>query len=222
MVDGVTNSTNGASLAGALTGGTVMGKDDFLRLLVTQLQNQDPLNPQDPTEFTAQLAQFSSLEQLFSVNDNLAQMAQSSRDSSHLDRLSALSMIGREIEVSGPDFHYNGGDPVEFGYTLDSAAPSITVKVVDGNGRVVAALSKEDESGGVHRYSWDGTGLNGQAVPAGDYRFQVERLDGDTATAVSTRIGSMVTGVDLSGQGSVLNTAAGDFSLEQVLNVRGA
>lgn len=221
MVGNVSNSTAGSSLTGSLAGGSVMGKDEFLRLLVTQLQNQDPLNPSDPTEFTAQLAQFSSLEQLFSANESLARMAQSSQDSSALDRLSALSMIGRHVEVAGPGFHY-GGQPVEFAYTLETSAPAVSVRVTDAQGQTVAALPAADGAPGAHVYAWDGTGLNGQPLPAGDYRVVIERLDGTTATPLAARIGSIVTGVDLDGLGSVLNTGAGNFSLNEVVSVTGA
>ena len=78
-----------------------IGKTEFLTLLVAQLHNQDPLNPQDPTEFTAQLAQYSSLEQQFATNAHLAKMSESSGD---VQRLTALTLIGKEVVAESKDF----------------------------------------------------------------------------------------------------------------------
>ena len=219
MVENITSSTVGSTaISGAVAGGSELGKEDFLKLLVAQLQNQDPLNPSDPTEFTAQLAQFSSLEQLFSVNENLTRMAENNQE---LERLSAFSLIGRQVEVAGPDFHF-GGNPVEFGYVLESPAVAVNARILDGQGQVVAVLPDASGAVGPHYYGWDGTGLNGLPVALGEYRLQVERVDGDVTTPVSGRISSVVTGVDLGNLGSVLRTGAGDFDLAEVLSVNEA
>jgi len=216
MIESVANNTAGsAAISGAVTGGSVLGKDEFLKLLVTQLQNQDPLNPSDPTEFTAQLAQFSSLEQLFSVNESLERMSRSNQE---LERLSAFSLIGRQVEVAGPDFHFDG-NPVEFGYVLDTPATAVNVRVLDNHGQVVAVLPHAEGEAGPHYYGWDGTGVSGQPLAPGNYSLQVERVDGDGASLVSSRISSVVSGVELGAFGSVLKTGAGDFGLSEVLSV---
>ena len=222
MIDSLTNSgTTGAATTTPLTGGSELGKAEFLELLVAQLQNQDPLNPTDPTEFTAQLAQFSSLEQLFNVNESLAEMTQALQDNQNLERLSAVGMIGRQVEVTGPDFHYDGS-PVEFGYILDAPATAVNVKILDAQGEVVAVLPQAEGEAGSHYYSWDGTGLNGLSLAPGDYQLQAERIDGESATSVSTRIRGVVSGVELGDLESVLTTNAGDFGLADVVNVTGS
>ena len=88
------NSAASSSATGSLTGSSNLGKDDFLLLLVTQLQNQDPLNPQDPTEFTSQLAQYSSLEQLFTVNDQLGQLETTN---GNVVQMTALGLMGQNV-----------------------------------------------------------------------------------------------------------------------------
>jgi flagellar basal-body rod modification protein FlgD len=211
-----TNSTAPASLSS-----TALGKEDFLKLLVAQLQHQDPLNPSDPTEFTAQLAQFSTLEQLFSVNESLAQMAQAGSNSQEIERLSAFSLIGRQVEMKGPDFHF-AGPPVAFGYTLDTEASVLSVKILDASDQVVAVLSQPESTAGPHNCVWDGRRLNGSPAPAGDYRLLIERLDSGVATRVSSRISGVVDGVDLGAGGSVLTTSAGDFELSELLRVTGS
>ena len=93
----ITNEINSSASSGALlstTQSNVMGKDDFLNLLITQLQNQDPLNPTDSTEFTAQLAQFSSLEQLGNVNENLTELK---HFQASINNSQAVALIGKAI-----------------------------------------------------------------------------------------------------------------------------
>ena len=107
-IDVINQATTAAAQAKAKEadkGNDIMGKEDFLTLLVAQLQNQDPLNPDDPTEFTAQLAQFSSLEQLFNLNESMDKVATSVNDS---QKLSALSMIGKEVAYADSEFTLKG------------------------------------------------------------------------------------------------------------------
>jgi len=221
MVTNVTSSsTTSATSASALAAKSTLGKNDFLKLLVAQLQNQDPLNPSDPTAFTAQLAQFSSLEQLTTVNENLAAMAKASNNSQDLERLSAFSLIGRQVEMKGPDFKFSGAK-VGFGYTLDSAASSVTVKIVDTNKQVVAVLPQASGGTGAHEYSWDGTKLNGAKAAAGDYHLVIERNDNGKVAAVDSHVTGAVDGVNLGASGTVLTTSVGDFNLADILRVTG-
>ena len=100
-----TTASNASGSTSAADDQNSMGKEDFLTLLVAQLQNQDPLNPDDPTEFTAQLAQFSSLEQLFTLNESMDNLVASNASS---DRLSTLATIGKEVAYHGDTFEYAG------------------------------------------------------------------------------------------------------------------
>jgi len=196
----------------------VLGKDDFLQLLVTQLKNQDPLNPSDPSEFTAQLAQFSSLEQLFNVNESLAQM---NTGSAELQRLSALSLLGREIVSESDTFRLSEGTPVILGCHLQDSADSVQVFVKDQANRTVATLTANNLSAGEHFFQWDGADDKGQVASPGEYRLVVSALRGeDEAVAVAPLVSGIVTGVDLDEQGNMLNTGNGDFLLNTVKSVR--
>lgn len=195
--------------------GTAMGKEDFLKLLVAQLQHQDPMNPSDATEFTAQLAQFSSLEQLFAVNENLAEMSSSNGE---LKRMSALSMIGNYIVSEEKGFRFNG-DTAEIGYRLDNNATEVRIHIEDEFGRTVASIEGA-ETAGEHFYNWDGTDSTGQIVPPGKYSIFLSAtgLD-DEIISATPLVKGKVTGVDLDDKGHVLVTNAGDFRLDSITRV---
>ncbi|OGQ94845.1 MAG: hypothetical protein A2521_11255 [Deltaproteobacteria bacterium RIFOXYD12_FULL_57_12] len=195
----------------------VLGKDDFLKLLVTQLQHQDPLNPADPAEFTAQLSQFSSLEQLFSVNDNLTRMLSSQGE---LEQISALSMLGRQITVKGGDFSFTG-QPVDLGYHLKDNATEVNLHIQDQFGKTVATIAAGQLTAGDHTIAWNGTDANGQVLLPGEYHMAVSALRGkDQPVIANPLITGLVTGVDLDGPEKVLVTDAGNFTLAEVRSVR--
>ncbi len=198
--------------------GGALNKDDFLQLLVAQLQNQDPLNPSDPTEFTAQLAQFSSLEQLFNVNESLAQMNSSNTE---LERLSALSMLGREVVSGSGSFRLVEGTTVRLGCQLQDSADEVQIFVKDQANRTVATLAANNLQEGEHFIQWDGVGDNGQVAPPGEYNLMVSAIRGeDEAVTASPLVSGLVTGVDLDEQGNMLITSSGDFRLNTVRSVR--
>ncbi len=215
MLTSVAETTSSSSATGSLTGGTSMGKEDFLQLLVAQLQNQDPLNPQDPTEFTAQLSQFSSLEQLFEVNNNLEKLSTGGAD---MERVSALSMIGKEVVAESGDLNFEG-QPLTLGYRLDQAASEVSLQVTDMNNILVAEIPADQLGAGSHFLSWDGSGLQGETLSAGDYRLSIKALGGDGQIEAQPLVKGQVSGVDLDPTGSVLVTSAGEFALGTVRSV---
>lgn len=174
-VDSVTSTTNnptGLYDPGATS--TVMGKDDFLTLLLTQLQNQDPLNPTDSTEYTAQLAQFSSLEQLSNVNANLEymQLYQAS-----INNAQAVSFIGKEIISLGNDIQVTEGQAENCRFELSAAASGVSVNIYDSAGNLVKTIEQGAMDAGRQTVAWDGTDQNGNTVADGDYTFEVMAVD---------------------------------------------
>lgn len=194
----------------------VMGKEDFLMLLVAQLQNQDPLSPDDPTEFTAQLAQFSSLEQLTSLNDSMDNLVMSNANS---DRFSTLNTIGKSVAYHSGSFTFNG-DPVEIGYQLDGQASEVTM-LLQQNGVILATINGEDLASGNHFISWDGKLANGNKAPIGEYEIVIEATGAtDEGVGVAPLQRSEVTGVDLQGEfGGTLITRAGEIGFTSILGV---
>lgn len=211
------SSSTGSSQLAAITGSSTLGKEDFLTLLVAQLQNQDPLNPSDPTEFTAQLAQYSSLEQLMSVNDNIESLASSSRSQ---QQLSALGLIGREVIVETDEFHYDVAS-LSLGYQLDGPAARLEMHVQDERGNSLAVLEPDGLEAGSHFVTWDGLDKNGLPVPAGDYTLSILALDGnDEGISNQPLIKGQVTGVDLDESQSTLVTDCGNYFLKHVKSIR--
>jgi len=212
----VTGSSSSSQLS-AITGSNTLGKEDFLTLLVAQLQNQDPLNPSDPTEFTAQLAQYSSLEQLMSVNDNIENLASTSQNQ---QQLSALGLIGREVVVEKGDFKL-GTDDVTLGYQLEAQADRVELHVQDSHGNSLAVLEPTEMAAGSHFVTWDGTGKNGLPVAPGNYTLSILALDGnDEGISNQALIRGQVTGVDLDGSKSTLVTNCGSYNLSAVKSIR--
>ncbi len=187
----------------------VMGKDDFLTLLVAQLQNQDPMNPDDPTEFTAQLAQFSSLEQLFNLNESMDNMANTQLQS---DRFSTMDLIGKDVVYADASFDFSG-DPVNVGYQLDGDASSVTMFIQDETGSTVATLKATELSEGDHFLKWDGLDDEGNELGNGSYKITLQASSGssDGTIAISPLVQSEVTGVDFSDKTgeAIIHTMAG-------------
>lgn len=217
-IDSINQATSAATGTGSssITKDAVMGKEDFLMLLVAQLQNQDPLSPDDPTEFTAQLAQFSSLEQLFSLNEGMENMVNSNANS---DRFATLNTIGKDVSYTGSSFNFTGS-PVEIGYQLDGQASEVTISL-QNKGVTIATLDGEELNTGSHFLTWDGQLADGQNAPPGEYKIILQaKAPTDESVGAAPLVRSEVTGVDLEGDyGGILITKSGDVAFNSILGV---
>ncbi len=190
-----------------------MGKNDFLMLLVAQLQNQDPMNPQDATEFTAQLAQFSSLEQLTNVNENLGSLTTMSSD---MERMSALGMIGQDVVAQTENFHYRGGS-IDVGYRLNTQATDVKLYVLSETGSTLATIEGEELNPGDYFINWDGLSNFGMPLEPGNYSLVVKAVDDEERTVQSeSLIKGRVEAVDMSGTTTKLETNSGIFAMSKI------
>ena len=169
---------------------SALGKDDFLNLLVAQLQNQDPLSPLDSTAFTSQLAEFSSLEQLSNVNENLEylQMYQSS-----INNAQAVSFIGKNIDALGNSIQLESGENEDIHFELEQDSSSLVINIYDEAGSLVKYIENGPLGEGKQSVEWDGTDNSGNTLPEGIYKFEVMAVNanGDkvqTATYISDRV----------------------------------
>jgi flagellar basal-body rod modification protein FlgD len=195
MVAPVNNTTTSAAgLTSALGGNKAMGRDAFLKLLVAQLKNQDPLKPQDNSAFVAELAQFSSLEQSMGVNDRLDQMMLQNQG---LANSNVVNMVGSVATVKGSLITTDGGGlgtPVAF--TQERASDRTVVTITDAAGRTVRTLDLGSRGAGTNRIQWDGRSDSGLVQPAGTYSVNVNAVDADGGTVVvSQETTGTITGV---------------------------
>lgn len=172
------------------SGKSELGKEDFLLLLVTQLQHQDPLNPMDDKEFTAQLANFSSLEQLTSINQGIQSLTSQAGTQ---DMRTAVSYIGRDVRASGDMVSVADGKTSTVYYYLDGTADSVYVNLYDVNGNIVRTVQLGSRQAGEHTFEWDGQDWAGKTAPDGLYYVYLAAVDADgspllTATEVSGRV----------------------------------
>ena len=170
-----------------------LGKNDFLKLLTTQLQNQDPSNPMKGKDFAAQLAQFSSVEQLTNISSQIEEqgnsdgaLAQSINDSI------ATDLIGRTVETTGSTMQWRGEGEATFGLDLERPASEATVTIRDAGGNAVRTKTLEDLSK-TTEVSWDGTADGGGQVPEGTYSVDVSATgeSGDSIEATARLEGTV-------------------------------
>lgn len=176
-IEGVRSATEIASdQPTATTGTTSLGQDAFLKLLTAQMQNQDPLEPMSNQEFVAQLAQFSSLEQLQNVSKGMENLY---LINSSINNTGMTNLIGKYVVANGDTFSYSGEGDQSIRFTSDSASTQTTVTIQDADGRVVYSETMGGMGPGEQTWSWDGTDLSGQPVEEGQYTFSVSGKDAD-------------------------------------------
>ncbi|GAB4317224.1 MAG: flagellar hook assembly protein FlgD [Candidatus Zixiibacteriota bacterium] len=178
-VDQITTQTP-SSTTDRLTGLNDLGKDDFLKLFVTRLANQDPLEPVKDEQFIAQLAQFTQLEQLYNMNENLENsLAWSSMLSQTINNTMATSLIGREVRVDAETVVLSDSGPATINYELGEGAANVRIEITDDSGSVVQVLSTGGTSSGAHSIEWDGNDRQGNRAPEGTYNLRVLATDSE-------------------------------------------
>lgn len=168
-----------------------LGRDTFLTMLVAQLQNQDPLNPMDGTDFSAQLAQFSQLEQLMNLNESMETLAQSFADNSDKD---LVSYMGKQVTGTVNTMQVSDGDVSGGFYSLPQTA-DVIVQITNSSGKTVRSINMGTNAAGSHLISWDGTDDNGDAVADGSYTYTVMGNSGGGYAALDNSVTGTAQGV---------------------------
>ena len=146
-----------------------LGREAFLTMLVAQLRNQDPLNPMEGTDFTAQLATFSGLEQQFSTNDKLESILEALQTKSQ-DNL--IDFIGKEVTGESDTISVSNGELTTGYYTIDKDA-DVAITIYDAKGKLIQNIYSGQKDAGTHSIQWDGKDLQGNSVPDGVYTFEI-------------------------------------------------
>jgi flagellar basal-body rod modification protein FlgD len=217
----ITGLENVTSAAGPLSspGSDFLGKDAFLYMFISQLRAQDPLNPMESTEFTAQLAQFSSLEQLSNVNANLEflQLYQASINNSQ-----AVGFIGKTISALGNSTRVADGVADQIHFELEHNANDVLVHIYDSGGNLLKTIDSGALNAGEHSVEWDGTDNEGNQVPDGTYTFEVvaTNTEGNPINA-KTYITVLVSGVSFKDGTTYLLAGDQEIAIGSVFKVMG-
>lgn len=174
-VQGLGLGNSGASNNSSALNPQGLGKDDFLKLLVAQLSHQDPLNPQEGAEFVAQLAQFSSLEQIKQVNSGLETIA---AGQAGIIAGQSVQLVGKQIQYPSSMLHLEGPGEMPIRYELAAPAADSKVEILDAHGEPVLTLPGE-KGQGTHDTVWNGKDAKGNELPPGDYKLRVTAIDED-------------------------------------------
>ncbi|UFH48031.1 flagellar hook assembly protein FlgD [Pseudomonas sp. KNUC1026] len=197
-----TSST--ASSTDASTSKNALGKDAFLKLLVTQMKNQNPLDPQNNSEFVAQLAQFSSVESLSNLNQTVSGLASNYTSS---QALQASSLVGHSVISKASSTVVNTANGMSGQVALTGGTTDLTVNIYDASGNVVKNIDLGQQSAGSIGFNWDGTDNEGNKLAPGTYKFSASATQDGKGVAMDTYLPSTVVSV-------TVGSTAGDMTLK--------
>lgn len=180
-----------------------LGQADFLRLLTEQLKNQDPLKPLASNEFLGQLAQFSSVQGIQSLNASFSALAAAVEGD---QALKAAALVGQTVRVESENFEL-GAEGSIAGAVEVPMAGRVTLEILDASGAVVHRMETEAHGPGSHEFEWDGRGADGARLPPGAYRIAARVSAGARTEALTPLLDARVDSVSLTQSGLLLNLA---------------
>jgi flagellar basal-body rod modification protein FlgD len=214
------NSSNTPATASGAASSTGVGSltmSDFLKLMTTQLQNQDPMNPTDSSTFLAELSQMSTVEGVTSMQSSLGTLSNSLLSSS---AISSAALVGKNVLAAANSSAFTAGSSLSGGVLVPSGATGVTVNVQDAGGTTIKQITVPSGAG-LESFTWDGTDSSGAQVPSGTYSFSAAVTGGSTNTAtvyLPGTVGSV--SIDASGTGVTLNTyQLGSVALSDVSQI---
>lgn len=175
-----------------------LGKDDFLRIMITQMRHQDPTNPFKAEQMATEMAQFTSVEQLQNLNQGMAKLSTANQP---LERMAMTGMIGKVVTVDRARFPHAEGQAEPISYQLPSNAKEVRVALISDKGETILEKSLGAQKAGENTFNWDG--LKGNTLPAksGEYMMKMEAVDEkDRPMRLDSRKQARVIGVSFEGQ----------------------
>ncbi len=195
-----------------------LGSTDFMTLMLAQLKNQDPLNPQDPADFLSQLAQFSTVTGVQDVNKSVGNLADSLRSSRVTE---GATLVGRNVLAAGGELRLGGGETVRGAIQAPDGAARIDVAVKDATGALVRTIQLVPQTAGLTDFQWDGLTDRGVRADPGTYRVEAVALVGGSTESLEMmlqrRVGSV--SIDTQGRGLTLNTNSGAVALDDLRRI---
>lgn len=219
QIDGTNASTSlsGTEAPKVETKSGEVGKEAFLRLLIAQLEHQDPMSPIENTEFTAQLAQFNTLEQIQAMNDNLRSLLDAQES---MNGFQASNLIGKRIQAQGNSIQVQPGQSTPLPYQLAGDSRSTTIDIYNQNGVLMKRIETPNQAAGDHVLTWDGRDTQGNSVPPGTYTFTVSAVDGAGGQVdADTFIQGIVEGVKFTNNQPQLLLGGKQIDLNSILSV---
>ncbi|MBZ5637250.1 MAG: hypothetical protein LAO51_00685 [Acidobacteriia bacterium] len=221
ITDPVQSAASAAQAAAAASSSKpqTLGKDQFLQLLIAQLENQDPMSPTDDKEFVAQMATFSSLEQLIDVNSNLQGLA---AGQGNLINAQALGLIGKQALVTGGDqVRLKAGKPDTLVYALPEPAREATLTVYAADGTPVKVFNLDCSASGRTTLAWDGTDSAGNKLADGSYRIEAHATDVSGQPMKIALFQSLsIDGVNFSGSSIALVSGDREIPFDSIIEIR--
>jgi len=196
-----------------------LGQNEFLELMIAQMNNQSPLDPQDNAQFVAELAQFSSVENLTALNDTVNSLAGQFRSS---QALQASAMVGRDVMVEGTAAVKSDTGGVSAILDLPGATTELKVRVLDGSGSIVHEENLGSSNAGDVDFFWAGMNAAGEAYPPGRYEIVAEARYEGKLQQVNSFVAANVDSVSIAGDGSVTLNLNGmpSVSIEQIKEIQ--
>lgn len=194
-----------------------LGKDDFLKLFIAQMQNQDPLNPSDASQMAAQMAQFNGLEQMMNVNNTLTAMMKAQGEGRAAQM---IDYVGKEVDVGTGMLKFDKNKLSKGTFHIDMPLGNATLEVRDGSGQVLSQEELGSLMPGEHNVKWLGKLKDGKTASAGLYNFQIvgKSTDGqDVSIPIKSKV--KITGIDLKQEGGAFFTELGKISMKDVSSV---
>ncbi|MCJ7507746.1 MAG: hypothetical protein MUO85_03310 [candidate division Zixibacteria bacterium] len=215
----VTNVVTGSS--DKTNSQTTLDKDEFLQLLITQLQNQDPTSPMTNQDFIAQLAQFSSLEQLQNMNDQLETSTQwDYLLSQTINNTMAASVIGKSIKATTDEVYLSESDSPKINFEIENSAAKVEIEISDKDGNLIRTIEKTDVAEGEGEVEWDGKNDMGNRVASGTYTVSIKAYDSDgNSVAANTLLKGKVSGVKYIEGSAYLMVEGLDVPLSDVVQI---
>lgn len=220
MVDAVNSTTTNQNTT-VTKGKSELGKDDFLKLMMTQMKYQDPMNPMDNTAFSAQLAQFSSLEQLTNINTSLTQSINANLMlAESVNNTMSATLIGKDVKLSSTTIQKAGQDSTTIGYTLPGEAVSVNISIYNDAGILVKTIDNASTDKGDNKLSWDFTDNQGNTLPDGNYTFDVQATGSNGVDmAVTNFLYGQISGVKFTASGTKLMVNNSEYLLSDILEI---
>ncbi|SYZ74271.1 putative Flagellar hook capping protein FlgD [Candidatus Zixiibacteriota bacterium] len=195
IISPIAVDSNGRAMTAAAQ--NTLDKDDFMKLLITKMSHQDPLSPTDDETFIAELAQFSSLEQLQNLNGSLSTSLQwDFLQNQTINNTMATSLIGRQVKAETTGYYLSDNNKPKISFTTDQYAQNVTITIKASDGTVVRTLTQSGVAPGQSSIDWDGKDENGNRLAKGFYTVTLSATDAQGKSFTpSTYIEGKVKGV---------------------------